>query len=68
MQLKPQKISLGDGLGVWLVARTIHYLVLREEKQAWKSLEQDMARYYRIKQGLAALKGKIRQRLAKSPY
>ena len=68
MQLKPKKISLGDDLGVWLVARTIHYLVLREEKRAWKSLEQDVAKYYQTKQGLAALKAKIRQRLAKSPY
>jgi hypothetical protein len=42
--------------------------VLREEKQAWESLEQDVAKYYETRKGLAEIKSKIRRRLAESPY
>jgi hypothetical protein len=55
-------------LGVWLVARTIHYLVLREEKQAWKILEQDAARYYQTRACLGDLRRQIEKVMSKSPY
>ncbi|MBM4275239.1 MAG: hypothetical protein FJ134_12370 [Deltaproteobacteria bacterium] len=68
MPTKPERIGSGTDLDVWLLARTIHYLVLREDKQAWESLELDVARYFKTKKGLGEWQRKIRSKMSEAPY
>jgi hypothetical protein len=59
---------LADDLAILLTARTINYLCAREENRAWQTLEQDVARYYRSKEGLKYLQQEIKNRMARQPY
>jgi len=75
-RVKPQSIISGDGvpgdltddLAVLLVERTVNYLVAREAKKAWESLEADVKKYYRSLQGLNFLKTEINRVMESSPY
>ncbi len=59
---------LADDLAILLTARTLNYLCAREADQAWQTLEQDAARFYRSKQGLEYLRRQIIKVMASRPY
>jgi hypothetical protein len=65
---KDQGEFFSDELGQLLVKRTLLYIYAREEKTAWKTLEQDVRKYYRHDKGLRQIRAEITKRLAENPY
>ena len=57
-----------DALWILITARTINYLVAREESRAWQTLERDVKKYYGTVKGLEKLKKKIKATVAAAPY
>jgi hypothetical protein len=57
-----------DEAGQLLVKRTLLYLYARQEKTAWKTLDQDVKKLYRQDGGLKRIRTEIRKILAEGPY
>jgi hypothetical protein len=57
-----------DDLGQLLVKRTLLYIYARQEKTAWKTLEQDVRKFYRQDSGIKRIRADIEKILAEGPY
>jgi hypothetical protein len=60
--------EFSDPMGQLLVKRTILYLYAREDRKAWDSLRQGVARYYRTSAGVPQLQREIAKTIHSQPY
>jgi hypothetical protein len=57
-----------DDLGFLIIARTINYLLAREDSLAWETLKRDVQEYYGTTNGLEKLKKQIKATMAENAY
>ena len=57
-----------DDLWILITARTINYLLAREDSLAWETLRRDVQQYYGTTKGLGKLKKQIKATMAEGTY
>jgi hypothetical protein len=63
-----ESMVFADTLGQLLVKRTILYLYARQDRKAWDTFRQDVARFYRTSDWAPQLEQEIIQLMGEYPY